>query len=208
MRRLRWIAILILLAAFMAVATAADKKKQTFYDKPDQKADLHEITLARAKQKCENWALAAGLETMLAQQKVALDQVFWIRRLYYGELCVEKIPSMERLAQAVNQEFVLDDGRHVRLEMHFAPGAPTNIDAVLAGLKKDEPSLLVWRGHPFYLMGATYDEHIRGDGMRLFEIKELRLADTFTGEPAVTFQKNRDNADEIDGVLTVTVTSL
>lgn len=208
MRRFRSIAILSFLLALIVGALAIDKKKQIFYDKPDQKADLHEITLARAKQKCENWALAAGLETMLAQQKVALDQVFWIRRLYFGELCVEKIPSMERLAQAVNQEFVLDDGRHVRLEMHFSPGAPTNIDAVLAGLKKDEPSLLVWHGHPFYLMGATYDEHIRGDGLRLFQIKELRLADTFAGEPAATFQKGRDNADEIDGILTVTATSL
>lgn len=208
MLRLRQMTIVCLVLCWLVCSLAADKKKQTFYVKTDQTADLHSVTVATAKEKCENWAMAAGLETLLARQKVALDQTFWVRRMYYGELCVEKIPSIERLAQAINQDFVLDDGRHVRLEMHFTPGAPTNIDAVLAGLQRDEPSLLLWHGHPFYLMGATYDEHIRSDGMRFFEIKELRLADTFAGEPAATFQKGRDNAAELGGIVTVGVSFL
>jgi hypothetical protein len=208
MLRLPPITVAFFLAALLAGSFAADKKKQTFYIKPDQTADLHSIELATAQQRCENWALAAGLETLLAQQKVALDQKFWIMRLYYGELCIEKIPSIERLAQVVNQYFVLDDGRRVRLELHFSPGAPKDVDSVLAGLKKGEPALLVWRGHPFYLMGATYDEHIRSDGMRFFEIKELRLAGTFAGESRITFQKGRDSADEIGGIVTVSVIGL
>lgn len=206
MRRLGQTASIILLLAL--AAHAGDKKRQKYYLKPDQTADLSDTKLITAKQNCENWGLAAGLETMLAKQKVALDQSFWVMRLNYGETCVPQLPSMELLAKVVNQEFVLDDGRHVRLELSFVPGAPSNIDAVLAGLKHDQPSLLLWRGHPYYLVGATYDERIGRDGTRFFELKELRLADTFAGQPATTFQRGRDKLEEIDGIVTVSVTPL
>ncbi|HZD08935.1 MAG TPA: hypothetical protein VE176_11845, partial [Candidatus Limnocylindrales bacterium] len=54
---------------------AADQKQgQQYYLKPDQTADLAaETKLSTAKQNCENWAVAAGLETMLQRQNVALD---------------------------------------------------------------------------------------------------------------------------------------
>ena len=204
MRRFSQLAWFILLAAFSL--HAGDKKKQQqYYLKPGQTVDLRDSTVVTAKQNCANWGLAAGLETMLAKQKVALDQSFWVMRLNYGETCVEHLPAMELLAKVVDQEFVLDDGRHVRLELHFIPGAPTNIDGVLAGIKNNQPSLLLWHGHPYYLTGVTYDEHIGGNGSRLFEVKELRLTDTFTGQPASTFQTGRDSANEIDGIVNVTV---
>ena len=47
-----------------------------------------------AKQNCENWALAAGLETLLQEQNVALDQNFWVMRLNGGELCVDNLPTI------------------------------------------------------------------------------------------------------------------
>jgi hypothetical protein len=57
-------------------------------------------------------------------------------------------------------------------------------------------------------VGATYDEHVGRDGSRLYEIKELRLANTFAGVPGVTFQKGRDDAGQIGGVVTVSVVAL
>src|SRR5262249_57728207 len=53
--------------------------------------------------------------------------------------------------------------------------------------------------------GATYDEHIGRDGSRLFDVKELRLSDTFDKQPDTTFQKGRDNPGEIEGTLAVSV---
>lgn len=203
MRRLRQIAPMILLLPCLAVL-AGSQKRQQYYLKADQTADLHDPKLVPAKQNCANWGLAAGLETMLARQKVELDQNFWVMHLNYGEVCAD-LPSMELLAKVVNQEFVLDDGRHVRLELHFNPGAPTNIDDVLMGLKRQQASLMLWRGHPYYLVGMTYDEHIGSNGSRLFEIKELRLADTFAGQPGTIFRKGRDDPQEIGGILSVSV---
>jgi hypothetical protein len=205
MRRWWQVAIILGLAVLALHAGDDKKKKQSYYLKPDQSADLEAPKVVTARQNCENWALAAGLETLLSKQNVSLDQAFWVMRINYGELCVEHVPSMTQLAEVVNNEFVLDDGRHVRLELQFVPGAPTNIDRVLAGLKQQQPVLLLWRGHPYYLTGATYDEHVGRDGSRIFDVKELRLADTFAKQPDTTFQKGRDNPSEIDGTLAVSV---
>jgi hypothetical protein len=210
MRLLRQSAIRqsVILGLLLALSLqAADKKQQqSYYLKPDQTVDLaSDVKMIAAKQDCENWALAAGLETMLQRQNVALDQSFWVMRLHGGELCLDKPPSIDALSQVVNKEFVLDDGRHVRLEVRFVPGAPVNVDAVIAGLKLQQVSLLLWQGHPYYLTGVTYDERIGRDGTRFFEVKELRLANTFAKQPGATFQKGRDNPDEIAGILSVAV---
>jgi hypothetical protein len=201
--------VLALLALVLNLrAGGDDKKKQSYYLKPDQTLDLKSPAIVTAKQPCQNWALAAGLETMLRKQNVALDQNFWVMRINYGEICVSHLPAMDDLARIVNNEFVLDDGRHVRLELHFFAGIPTSVDALLFPLQQQQPSLLVWHGHPYYLTGATYDERIGRDGTRLFEVKELRLAETFAKVPGVTFEKGRDNLDEIEGIVTISVTQL
>ncbi|HKR97023.1 MAG TPA: hypothetical protein VJW55_16725 [Candidatus Angelobacter sp.] len=204
MRKLQQIVIFCALLALSL--RAADKKMQDYYVKADQTADLSsDVKLVTAKQDCENWALAAGVETMLAKQNVALGQNFWVMRMNGGELCLDKLPNMETLTQAVSKDFVLDDGRHVRLEAHFVPGAPVNIDALIAGLRQQQVSLLLWQGHPYYLTGITYDEHIGADGTRYFAVKELRLANTFAKQPGATFQKGRDNPEDIGGILSVAV---
>ncbi|MGZ4867941.1 MAG: hypothetical protein ACXV7C_11995 [Candidatus Angelobacter sp.] len=190
----------------LSLQAADQKQQQQYYIKPDQTADLAaETKLGTAKQSCENWAMAAGLETMLQRQNVALDQSFWIMRLNGGELCLADLPAIDALTLVVNRDFVLNDGRHVRLEIHFEPGPPVNVDPVIAGLKLQQVSLLLWRGHPYYLTGVTYDERIGRDGTRFFEVKEIRLANTYPKLPGVTFQKGKDDPAEIQGILSVTV---
>jgi hypothetical protein len=196
----------LLLLFALSLQAIAQKQQQAYYLKPDQTIDLaSETKLISAKQNCENWALAAGLEAMLKSQNVALDQNFWVMRLAGGELCIDDLPTIDAVTKVVNHEFVLDDGRHVRLEAHFVPGPPVIVDAVIAGLKLQQISLLLWRGHPYFLTGITYDERIGRDGTRFFEVKELRLANTFAKLPGITFEKGRDNPDEIQGILSVTV---
>ncbi len=205
MLRLRTIALLLLLLT--ALLSADDKKKQRqLYFKPDQTADLEPGKVATAKQKCENWALAAGLETLFKREGVALDQNYWVMRMSRSELCHQELPSADDVAHAVSQDIVLPDGRHVHLEASLVSGAPTDVDAIIAGIKRQQLALLLWHGHPYYLTGVTYDERAGANGWRLFEIRELRLADTYEKSPPTTFQKGRDNADEIDGLVTVSVT--
>ena len=186
---------------------AGDKKKQaqSYKLKPDQTADIALGKLGTAKQECENWAVAAGLETMLAQQGVQLDQSYWIMRLNYGEICVQQMPTPDALVKLVNREVVLADGRHAKLELEYFPGAPTNIDGLIYGLQSRNISLLIFRGHTYYLAGVTYDEYIGLDGGRMLQVKELRLANTFAGKPGIAFVRGRDNPDDIQGTMTVSV---
>lgn len=200
----RHAAIVLLLLAVSV--SADDKKKQPqLYTKPDQTVDLADIRLVTAHQNCENWAIAAGLESMLKQNDVALDQNFWVIRLSGGELCAPEVPSADALTDVVNREFVVEGGRHVLLELRYLPGAPDNPDAVIAGLKQQRLSLLLLRGHVYYLTGATYDEHINRDGSRMFIITELRLANTFASQPGLAFTKGRGNMDEIGAMISVSV---
>lgn len=204
------VSLLVSLFSAIAFQQHVEKKQgQNYYIKPDQSADLaSDINLITAKKSCENWALAAGLETMLQQQNVPLNQNFWVMRMNGGELCLSDLPTIEALARAVNKEFVLDDGRHVRLEIQFTPGPPVSIDPVIAGLKLQQVTLLLWRRHPYYLTGLTYDERIGRDGTRFFEVKEIRLANTYPKIPGVTFEKGRDDPGEIRGILSVKATAL
>jgi len=195
-----------ILVLFLLVSLSANDKNKLSqsYLRPGQTADLDAPKLVTAKQNCENWAVAAGLETMLQQQDVALDQNFWVMRISGGEVCASSIPSAEALAKVVDREFVLDDGRHVRLELHYLPGAPNNTDSLIAGLRQNRPSLMLLRGHVYYLTGATYDEYINRDGSRMFVITELRLANTFARQPGLAFTKGSDNMDDIGGIISVT----
>ncbi len=206
---LAWIACIVLIFIFLLPLRADDKKKASLlYTKPGQTADLDAGKLITAKQDCENWALAAGLESMLKRQEVALDQNFWVMRISGGEVCSPEIPKTEVLTDVVNREFVLESGRHVQLELHYLAGAPANSDALIAGLKKQQLSLLLFRGHVYYLTGATYDEYINRDGSRTFVLTELRLANTFGHQPGLAFIKGRDDMAEIGGIINVNATPM
>lgn len=195
---------LVVILCFLAGA----QKPPQFYLKPGQTVDVDKSKLVTAVQNCENWAVAAGLESMLKQQDVTLDQRFWVARISGGEICTSEIPSPENLRRAVNSEFVLDDGRHVRLELQYTSGAPTNTDALIAGLRQNQLSLLLLHGHVFYLSGATYDEYINRDGRRMFIVSELRLANTFAKNPGLAFTKGRDDMEDIQAVIGISVTRL
>lgn len=121
---------------------------------------------------------------------------------------MDDAPTIDALKLVVNRDFVLDDGHHVRLEIHFTPGPPVSMDPIIVGLKLQQVTLLLWRGHPYYLTGLTYDERIGRDGTRYFEVKEIRLANTYAKLPGVTFQKGRDDPAEIQGILSVSATTL
>jgi hypothetical protein len=203
----RHITITVLFVFFLAVSLHAgdQKKQQQIYVKADQTADLQPAKMVAAKQKCENWALAAGLETLFQREGVSLDQNYWVTRLSGAEVCHQELPDLDTVANAVNQDFVQPDGQHVRLEVGVVSGPPTNADAMIAGIKRQQLSLLLWRGHPYYLTGVTYDEHAAANGFRMFLIKELRLSDTYAQQPAVVFQKGRDDASQMNGFMTVSV---
>ncbi|HLJ85558.1 MAG TPA: hypothetical protein VKZ53_01965 [Candidatus Angelobacter sp.] len=198
-------AILLLLVS--SLSAGGKRKRPMSLVRPDQTADLQIPKLVTSTQNCENWALAAGLETMLAKQDVALNQQFWGIRIGGGR-CLPELPPMDDITEAVNREFVLDDGRHMRLELRYQHGVPTEVDSLILRIKDQNPSMVIWRGHLYYITGVTYDEYDTSNGGRHYEVKEIRLANTLAGQPGGAFERERDDPAEIEGILTIVATPL
>src|SRR3954470_4954144 len=191
---MRRTAIALAALAFFALPLAAGKKKSPFsMTRPGMKAELATLPSIVAKQKCGNWAWAAGFEAMLRTQGAGapLDQSYWITRLNGGEVCLDAVGRWEDLLRTLERaDYVLDDGRKLRLEPRFIAGAPTVPDDLIMAMRRNQPIMLMWRGRGYLLAGVTYDEQIATTGSRMFEITELKLLDPYAapakGESIVT----------------------
>lgn len=202
------VSVLLLLAL---AASAQDPKKlkgMPLAVRPGQEEQITDLAVAPASQKCDNWSWAAGVETLLERQDVDLEQEFWLLRAYAGTVCISPLGDAQKLVSAINGEYVLDDGRKVRLAARFLPGPPDQADWMIMSLRRGHPFLLLWRGHAYLVQGVVFDEYIAPTGARLFEIREFRLLDPFAqgDKQRVTFVKGRDDAGEIAGTLDVEAT--
>src|SRR5579864_4237879 len=129
-------AAMILAIAFGSAAPAAagplsfilfwrhPQPHMTHYDQPEQTAEITDLVSTITKQKCENWAWAAGLETILKKQGVDIPQNYWVMKADGGEVCKDEMPKLESLSKLINGEYKLDDGRKVRLEVEAVLGPP------------------------------------------------------------------------------------
>ena len=203
--------VLCVLAVPLLAAPADKNKKMAYAVLPDQKIELKTPPAVVAKQKCDNWAWAAVFEAMLRLQDAGIDQADWINRFDGGELCLPAVLNdWDELTRRLERDYyVLGDGRKLRLETRFTPGAPLVPDDLIVSLRNNHPPMVVWRGHAYLLAGLLYDEQIARNGSRIFVVKELKLMDTFAPpnkpERFVKFVRDTDNFAEIDGVFTVQV---
>ena len=67
--------------------------------------------------------------------------------------------------------------------------------------------MLLWRDHTYLLTGLNYDEYVAPTGNKMFIITELRLFDAAAqgAESAVKFVRERDDPDDLKGVLDLSV---
>ena len=209
----RFLASAVALALLSTPALADKKKPVPLMVRPGQAVDLPALPAVAARQKCENWAWAAALEgAVYVAAGASLPQGDWVLKAGGTEACLDVAPTPEQMRRAAEGEYGLEDGRKLRLELRFRPGAPTTVDDLIVAVQQRRPPLVFWRGHAYLLAGLTYDEFIAPTGSRFFEVRELRLLDPLAAldkkavERLVTFVRNRDDPAEIDGVLEVITT--
>ena len=201
---------LLLIASLSAPSPAAKKKqpKVSVLLRPGVTAELAVPAAVGAAEKCENWAWAAAVETILRSQDVALDQHYWVQKSDGGEICLESLAPLEHIARIVRGEYVLDDTRKVRLEARYTVGAPVDMGSIIVGLNRGQPALLAWKGHAYVIYGVLYDEYLSPSGNRFFEIRELKLIDPFYAEgegSRVSFVRGQDQNADIGGIFEITV---
>jgi len=202
--------VLLLILVVSAPSPAAKKKRIPLLLNTGVTAELPSPPAGGVAQKCENWAWAAGVETILRSQGVALDQHYWVQKSDAGEICLESLAPLEQLSKVVTGEYVLDDASKVRLEARYTLGAPANVDSIILGLRAGQPALLVWKGHAYVLYGVVYDEYVSPTGHRFFDIRELKLVDPFFADDGrlLSFVKDRDDSADIGGTFEIAVTRI
>jgi hypothetical protein len=211
MRRL--LAILLLLT----LPAAAGKKKSlgTMYTKAGQKVEITNVAAALgvANRKCENYAWAAIVETMMRAQQVPIKQNDWALRTSGGEKCFPSLDDYAQRSEALNGDYTLDDGRKIRIHADYVAGTGTS-DTLVYSLRIGHPLLVVYNGRPYLLGGIVYDELIHSSGKaNVFIIRELHLLDAAVPANSpnrnVVVKKEGDDAladiTGVTGVMSVTV---
>ncbi len=211
MRRAASIAFVIVV--LLSALCADDKKKNKYVmnTNTDQWVELARVDDVRAEQPCANWAWAAGLETSLRRQHVEdFNQRYWVLKLNGGLPCLSSAGDFEVLKKKIDGDYYLRDGSHIQLEVRYRESLPETTDGLLLPLAKGRPYMLWWKGQPYVVKGATWDEFIYQTGQKLIEIKTLKLINTSAAGKSseVIFDREKDDTNDLGAMFDVVVTKL
>ena len=204
-------ALLVCLALAVQLFAEDQKKNKFVMNKnPDQWIELSRVADVVAEQPCGNWAWAAGLESILRRQKVDLDQRFWILKLNGGLACLPSAGTFENLKKQIDGEYVLANGRKVRIEIYYRESLPQSTDALILPMAQGRPYMIWWKNQPYLVKGATWDEFIYQTGQKLVEIKTLKLVNTLEKgtKRDVTFDRTTDDTNQLSATFDAVVTEL
>ena len=170
-------------------------------------ANLEKTSFKVAEKPCANWTWVAAIVSMAADRGAQIEQQYLIDRLYGGSICAPLALDADTLTRQISHDYVLADGQKFRLEAQFSPGAPTQPDPLIIAMRQNRSLILLWQNRPYLLTGVNYDEYIAPTGNKLLIVTELRLFDPAVDAPKheLTFSREDDNADDLNGLLDLNV---
>jgi hypothetical protein len=172
-----------------------------------QSVQLDKLDLKGADRPCGNWAWVAGIVDMASNRGAQIEQQYLVDRLYGGSVCLESPGDVSSLTQQISHDYVLPDGQKFKLAAQFTAGAPAQADPLIVSVLRNKPLMLLWRHRAYLLTGMDYDEYIAPTGNKMFIVTELRLFDPLgeEGKRQVTFSRDHDNPDDLNGVLEISI---
>lgn len=198
MRRSRLAWSLCLLA--LLVAPAFGGKKVGYMRKPGSDA-VAGFSVIPAIDKCASWGWAAATESILALDKVAVDQHVLVQRAFGGELCVDDGLDLRALGDIVAGDYVIGPRKKMRVVTRVFPAGAIGAEDIIAAVRRGRPIILFWKMRPYVVSAAAYDEYIGPRGTRLFEIRELTLLDPSDPGTPVSFVKQDNDLRELNGAM-------
>lgn len=163
-----------------------------------------------ARRQCNNYGWAAAAESLLRDQGADISQDTWVVKLFGGDKCMDVDLDFAAMAKQLEGGYALASGRKIQISTDWQPGAPVNVDGLIAGLAQGRLFLLCWKGRAFVLAGMTYDREISArTGNRIYYIREMRLVDPLAAKSdpkrLVKFIRDQDDPNDIAGVMSVSV---
>jgi hypothetical protein len=210
------LAFLLISVHFSTVpAWAAGKKKpwQEFI-RPNQVFELPDAAakFGVATKGCANDVWAAAVATVLEAQQLKLPAKDWSIKLAGGDACLQALPELESLRKSVAGDYVLGNGRQVRITMEASAGPPQTADPLGAYLAGGQPLIVIYKGQPLLLYGMTYDEHIINNLRKELWITELRLIDPAanvgTEKRTLLLKREGPEAADIEAIVLLKVTPM
>jgi hypothetical protein len=115
--------------------------------------------------------------------------------------------SIKDITSKLQGRHLLSDGRPIMVTViDLAPSA-RNPTPIVRALTNQQALLLMWNTRLYVIAGAVFDEGLYADGALTDTINELSLLDTRYSDSRreVTFRRNTDDWDKVDGLLLLTV---
>src|SRR5438270_4700997 len=172
-----------------------------------QSVELDKLDVKGADRPCGNWGWVAGIVDMVSSRGGRIEQQYLVDRLYGGSVYLESPGDVKSLSQKISHDYVLPDGQKFQLAAQFTAGAPAQADPLIVSILRNKPLMLLWRNRPYLLTGMDYDEYIAPTGNKMFIVTELKLFDPLgeDGKRQFTFSRDRDNPDDLNGVLEISI---
>ena len=150
----------------------------------------------------EDWAAAIA---MVGQaQGATLDANYWSMKLF-GGACLTTVKP-QAVAARLNGDYVLDDGSKLRINSDLFPTLPPTIIATMADHK---PFAIGWKGGAYVVTFVEYVDQVVYDGggqTHIYYPSKLTLTGPRSGR-TVIFDVTKNNASELDGSITLAVSS-
>lgn len=172
-----------------------------------QSVSLEKDELKPAERACGNWSWVAGIVDMAEARGAHIAQQYLMDRLYGGSVCLQSPGDLNDLAQRISHDYVLPDGQKFRLSADFTSGCPTQADPLILAIRQRRPIMMLWRNQSYLLTGIIYDEYIAPTGNKMFIVTELQFFDPAAeeGKREISFVRDRDNPDDLNGVLELSI---
>ena len=116
--------------------------------------------------------------------------------------------SIKDIVAKLQGRHLLSDGRPITVNVtDMMPYSP-NPTAIVDALSKNQALLLMWNSRLYVLVGTLYDESMGQDGARIDTINKFYLVDTrySDGRRDVTFTRTKDDWNDVQGLLLLTIT--
>ncbi len=118
--------------------------------------------------------------------------------------------SIKDITAKLQGRHLLGDGRPIQVTVvDLAPLATRNPRAIVDALAHQHALLMVWKSHLYVLYGARFDEGVYSDGTVTSTINELYLLDARYSHSrrAIYFTRQKDDWNDVDGLLLLTITT-
>ena len=151
--------------------------------------------------------LTTALETILHDKAVCCGKDSALEDALLYAALTDPV-SLKELSVKLQGRHLLNDGRPIVVSAQYVPQSSIYANLIITTLLERHALLIEWRSHFYVLYGAIFDETRSYSGVRQYAVRKLLLLDPRFPDQRreTTFNRETDDWEKVQGLLTVAVT--